>query len=88
MREITINYSPDKYYGMINLLNRKGFITRDEFENGCFKFTSCDFLTNGNYYSKDISLNSLILSFIKSNCKVYEFDTYQELFLWLAKEED
>lgn len=81
---------PAKYYGvMIN--QEKGFITRAEDindpQNDMYIVLSCQQLTTGccwpSYTQYD--LVDLIEKLINDKRLVYEFDTPNELFAWLAK---
>lgn len=78
-----------KYYGFVTSLSEKGFITREHYKNGKFKALASGLLTNGNNFSQfdNDSLTECIKNIIKSPFKktVFEFDTAQELFAWLAK---
>lgn len=82
--------SPSKYYG-IEDNGLKGFITREDYRNGKFYALCLDTITNGNHFVTNIiywdSITELIDDFKKtySTMKFYEFETYPELFSWLAK---
>jgi hypothetical protein len=82
-----IEVSDDKYYGMINALGNKGFVVRANFEAGYYRMMSVEGFTNGNSYSSNYNLTTLISKFTSDGCKVFEFDTYQELFKWLIEDE-
>lgn len=78
-----------KYYGFVTSLSEKGFITREHYKNGKFKVLASELLTNGNNFSQfdDDSLKECVKKIIKSHKDtLFEFDTAQELFAWLAKE--
>lgn len=79
-----------KYYGFVDSDGQKGFITRENYDCGKFKVLGRKSLTNGNGYShfNDDSLAGCIKKIIEppSKMTVFEFDTPQELFAWLAKE--
>lgn len=79
-----------KYYGFVGSSGQKGFITRQHYNCGEFKVLTCEGLTNGNGFShfNDNSLARCIKNIFESPFKktVFEFDSAQELFAWLAKE--
>jgi len=76
-----------KYYGVLDSVKDRGFITRSEFESGDYIVLSTVEVTEGNGYFTDTteSLSELITSLVNSGIKVYEFDTYKELFKWLSE---
>ena len=81
--------NPDKYYGIVPpvLIERRGFISRERYMGGKYN-TLCRYgLTNHNHWDgfENDSLAGLINQLRRGNCTVYEFDTPQELFAWLAE---
>jgi hypothetical protein len=79
--------SPIKYYGVLNTVGDRGFITRSEFESGDYMVLCTREITDGNsYYTITTkSLSELVTSLVNSEVKVYEFGTYKELFKWLSE---
>ena len=79
--------SPIKYYGVLDSVKDRGFITKSEYESGDYMVLGTDGITEGNGYYTDTteSLSELITSLVNSGIKVYEFDTYKELFKWLSE---
>lgn len=79
--------SKEKYYGIAPpfFLSRKGFICRERYDAGKYNAICRIELTNHNdwEYSND-SLAALINDLRCENFTVYEFNTPQELFTWLA----
>ena len=90
MLEIKIPYLDiNKYYGILNSLGNKGFVVREDFNRGFFTIMCPDSMTNGNCYSNGYtSLNNLAIEVISIGHKIYQFDTYKELFEWLVKKEE
>ena len=78
----------DKYYGCIqrNLISLKGFVVREAFDRGDFYLYANDKLTRGNTFCsiRYPTLKQTIEKALRT-MDVYEFDTPQELFQWLAK---
>jgi hypothetical protein len=79
--------SPIKYYGVRDSVGDRGFITRSEYESGDYIVLCVEEVTEGNGYYTDTteSLSELITSLVNLEFKVYEFDTYKELFKWLSE---
>lgn len=82
--------SEGKYYG-VNI-NYKSFIQQEGYCSGNFILKSSNKLTIGNYYDGQTytghkTINSLISSILSRGYEVYEFDTPEELFAWLAKKD-
>jgi hypothetical protein len=79
--------SPTKYYGVHDTIGDRGFITRSEFESGDYIVLCTVDITRGNGYNVDSTrfLSELITSLISKGIKVYEFNTYKELFKWLSE---
>jgi hypothetical protein len=79
--------SPNKYYGVLDNAGDRGFITRSEYESGDYIVLCTYGVTAGNgYYAETTeSLSELVTSLVNSEVKVYEFDTYKELFKWLSE---
>lgn len=80
-----------KYYGILNSIGYKGFILKESFDSSEFKILCINEITRGNSFGIQgkfsfVSLKETIKQAILSNCSVYEFETPQELFAWLAKE--
>lgn len=81
--------SSDKYYGVVSPIStkRKGFICRERYGSGRYNTICSNALTNHNYWDgyENESLAGLINQLKAGNFTVYEFDTPQELFAWLAE---
>lgn len=76
--------SPQKYYG-VSYSDSKGFVVRDEYENKNYRARLGRSLTKGNSWNhQSDSLIVLIAAFLSDGYQVFEFNTYQELFRWLA----
>ena len=77
----------NKYYGVFGY-KIKGFITRESFDSGNFYVATSRNITNGNrfcdYYGDNV--NAVIEGLLSNNYEVYEFDTANDLFKWLAKD--
>lgn len=80
--------SRDKFYG-VSLGDEKGFIIRPQFEVGPYRIAAIDAMTRGNGWNhfQTGSLSEAIESILRDNSRncVFEFDTAQELFAWLAQ---
>ena len=66
----------------------KGFITRSEYDDGCFVVMCACGFTNGNNFNSfrnHNDINALIHHLIDNKFTVYRFDTPKELFAWLAE---
>lgn len=77
-----------KYYGVNPTYNQKGFIIQEKYREGLFSAVSGDGLTRRNGWDLIKSSSSLpqyIENLIKADFKVFEFDSPQELFAWLAE---
>ena len=89
VQEVSINnLSLDKYYGIKESPNWKGFITQSDYESNRFVTLCSEELTRGNgweIHNNCRSLKTLIERLLKSNFEVYEFDTHKELFKWLSE---
>ncbi len=81
--------SNDKYYGIIQpfFTTKKGFICREKYDSGKYNTICSNVLTNHNYWDgyENDSLAGLINNLRSGDFTVYEFDTPQELFAWLAE---
>ena len=79
--------SQSKYYGIRDTIGDRGFISRSEFDSGEYIVLCRVDITMGNGYNVDStqSLPKLITSLVSGGIKVYEFDTYKELFKWLSE---
>jgi len=79
--------SPIKYYGVLDSIGDRGFITRSEFESGDYMVLCTPEITEGNGYCTITtkSLSELVTSLVNLEFKVYEFGTYKELFKWLSE---
>jgi hypothetical protein len=81
------------YYGVkvnsiVSSPNNKGFITRRQYGSGLYTVMAAGGLTYGNGWElwDSMSLQGLILTILSSNTReVFQFDTFQELFAWLAE---
>ncbi len=72
------------YFGVENC--GKGFIHREDVEQGKYKVSCAEELTEGNGWDpQDYSLRGLIEDLLLLGFNVFKFETYQELFVWLAK---
>jgi hypothetical protein len=76
----------DKYYG-VDMGGGRLFITRETFDKGNFTVRSTRNLTNANGYSgySNPYLDGLIRMLVVNDYKVYEFDSFDDLALWLRK---
>lgn len=83
------NIDPEKYYGTFCDECGKGFVTRQDYEEGDYTILSVREVTKGNGFNQynDILLFACLRNFLKAkkSRKVFEFDTAQELFKWLAE---
>jgi hypothetical protein len=88
------NVDDYKYYGTVKKASpkEKGFIVRTLYgaSNGrsTYKLMSINYFTKGNSFElfDGYSLPGLIKELLKNNSfDIYEFDTPQELFRWLAE---
>ncbi len=74
----------NKYYGVISF-ERKGFITRSQYECGPFLAYCSHSLTDGNqWHFTANNLMNLIEILLENGFEVFEFDERVELFAWLA----
>ena len=78
----------EKYYGFSNRLNTGnfGFITREKYNEGKYRVQFCYCVTKGNQLvecSRD-TLKETVIALLSYNLKVYEFDTFSDLFKWLG----
>lgn len=76
--------SEQKYYGL-KTDQDKGFIIQERYKSGEFYAVCVESLTYHNSWNSNSNLNQLIRQLVKDGFKVYEFDTPEELFAWLAK---
>lgn len=84
---LTSKISLSRFYGA-EIPFFKGFIHRkDDSHFSNFKLYLVNNITTGNgiVSGEDPILSQCIKKVIDSGYKVFEFDTYQELFVWLAK---
>jgi hypothetical protein len=76
-----------RFYG-VDSGSSKGFICRSKYRTGPFTSFCGDNLTNGNTWSLDPehsnSLQVAIKEYIRRGFSVFEFESYKELFKWLA----
>ena len=88
------NVDDYKYYGAVKkaLPDGKGFIVRTVYGglngNKTYKLMSINYFTKGNSFESfdGYSLSGLIQELLKNGSfDIYEFDTPQELFRWLAE---
>jgi hypothetical protein len=82
------NVSNEKYYGVSPDYDKKGFITKTDFNLGKYTVLSQRLLTKGNGWDSFDSqdLKTIIKKLISNTLfTVYEFDTSKELFTWLAE---
>lgn len=83
------NANPKKFYGFVNRTynDQKGFICQDFFEKGLFRPRSTRQLTDGNGWPQctDKTLVGVIRNMMLFGCDVNEFDTFEEMALWLAQ---
>lgn len=81
--------SKGKYYGIVSpfSMSKRGFICREKYDSGKYNTICSNCLTNHNYWDEyeNESLAGLINQLIAGKFTVYEFDTPQELFTWLAE---
>lgn len=76
----------DKFYG-VEINGYKNFITREQFNSGNFVIRAVHSLTNGNGYGAygNECLRTLIEKAIENNNKVFEFDSFNDLAVWLMR---
>ncbi len=78
-----------KYYGIQSRLNGKGFILRADYgDDQLYTNRSIQGLTYGNSWPTipaSSNIQQYIKNLIEGSFKVFEFETPQELFLWLAE---
>lgn len=85
--------NPAKYYGIQDNNKYKGLIHKNEYTKGNYKAYCRTLITNGNGFlikCKDPPVTDDLQVFIgafldSGSYTVYEFDTPQELFKWLAE---
>ncbi len=80
-----------KYYGIVSpFFPKKGFICRERYDSGKYNTICSNVLTNHNGWTEyeNASLAELINDLRRGGFPVYEFDTPQELFAWLAERID
>lgn len=86
VEEISVeNCSEDLYYGIER--NFRFFVTREQFEEGKFVARCLNNLSRGNGNSglaRD-SLKELLSNAIEHGCKVFEFNSGEELMKWVLK---
>lgn len=88
--EIPHIVSSDKYYGIVpHFTSRKGFICRERYNSGKYNTISSNALTNHNWWNgfENESLAGLINELRNAGFTVYEFDTPEEMFAWLAQKD-
>jgi hypothetical protein len=75
-----------KYYGVCLGGPNRGFISRREFETGCFTVSSPYKLTGGNgwVHFDTQSLSTTIDKLIDNGNEVFEFDTFNDLMKWVG----
>lgn len=82
------NADPQKYYGVLIRDIDKGFITQETYCKGNFRVLASYDLTEGNNYSNftgAVTLAEFVKEIIQRGEQVFEFDSYKELFKWLAE---
>ena len=84
--------SINKYYGISKHASNKGFITATKFTEDAtdelFVHRSVSCFTGGNGWTNtpnQMSLLKILNLVLKDGFDVYEFDTPEEFFTWLAK---
>lgn len=84
------NTDQEKYYGLIHK-GTKGFIMREGWRGGKFIAPVLQGITLGNRFATDVTAFDTIgelcdaLARAYPDFEFYEFDTYKELFSWLAE---
>jgi hypothetical protein len=79
--------SVSRLYG-VQIYDRRGFITRQNYHDGKFVARCQDELTRGNGWDSydSVTLTDLIARIIKDkDNKVFQFDTPKELFAWMIE---
>lgn len=73
-----------KYYGFVGLNKRRGFVTQERCDDGNFRILCSHNVTFGNRFAfHDTTLQGLIQQCLAVGTEVYEFDTFEELAVFL-----
>lgn len=76
----------NKYYGFYSKnASCKGFIAREDFENGKFTAYCTEHITEGNNFDSTNTFEDCLKMLVSRGFQVYEFDTYKQLFKWLSE---
>lgn len=77
----------NKFYGVKHGYHR-GFLTRTDFDKGCFTTLLPGLLTNGNAFNCPLysNLTDSINSLLDNGFEVFEFDTFKELMVWVIND--
>lgn len=80
------NISKNKYYGIVNKSNEKGFLVADNYGSDFYKAQCKNGINDGDHFGIPALLKIKIENLIESQFEIFEFDTPGELFAWLAKD--